>query len=96
MVSKALAADEVEARLRDLPGWSSTRDGKAIARKFRFNDFGAAFAFMTRIALLAEKMDHHPEWSNVYDKVDVVLTTHDAGGVTDRDVAMAKAMEAWA
>lgn len=65
-------------------------------RKFEFKDFNAAFAFMTRVAMLAEKMDHHPEWFNVYNKVDVTLSTHDAGGVTEKDISMAKAMEDWA
>jgi 4a-hydroxytetrahydrobiopterin dehydratase len=78
------------------PGWQRAPERDAITRKFEFKDFNAAFAFMTRVALLAEKMDHHPEWSNVYNKVEVTLTTHDAGGVTDKDIAMAEAMEAWA
>jgi 4a-hydroxytetrahydrobiopterin dehydratase len=65
----------------------------AIARKFEFENFNEAFGFMTRVALLADKMDHHPEWFNVYNKVEVTLSTHDAGGVTDNDIAMAKAME---
>lgn len=77
------------------PGWERVAGRDAIARKFQFKDFNAAFAFMTRVALLAEKMDHHPEWSNVYNKVDVVLTTHDAGGVTAKDIAMAKTMDGW-
>jgi 4a-hydroxytetrahydrobiopterin dehydratase len=78
------------AEWRDVPG----RD--AIARSFVFKTFSDAFAFMTRVALLAEKMDHHPEWSNVYNKVDVTLSTHDAGGITEKDIAMARAMENWA
>jgi 4a-hydroxytetrahydrobiopterin dehydratase len=65
-------------------------------RKFAFKDFNAAFAFMTRVAMLAEKMDHHPEWFNVYNRVEVTLSSHDAGGVTDKDITMAKAMDAWA
>jgi len=65
----------------------------AVSRRFKFPDFSAAFAFMTRVALLAEKLDHHPEWTNVYDTVDIILSTHDAGGVTDKDVALAKAIE---
>jgi len=77
------------------PGWQRKTGPDAIARKFEFKDFSAAFAFMTRVALLAEKMDHHPEWSNVYNKVEVTLTTHDAGGVTAKDIEMAEAMEAW-
>ncbi len=66
----------------------------AIRRSYRFRDFNAAFGFMSRVALTAEKLDHHPEWSNVYNRVDVTLTTHDAGGVTDLDVALATFMDA--
>ena len=84
------------AALKDLPEWRDVPGGDAIARNFAFKDFNEAFAFMTRAALLAEKMDHHPEWSNVYNKVEVTLTTHDAGGVTDKDIAMAKAMDGYA
>lgn len=83
---------EREAALAGLPGWILRKDGLAIERSFRFADFSAAFAFMTRVALLAEKADHHPEWSNVYNRVDVTLTTHDAGGLSQRDVAMAQAI----
>ena len=68
----------------------------AIARKFEFANFNEAFGFMTRVALLAEKMDHHPEWFNVYNKVEVTLSTHDAGGVTQNDIDMATAMDAYA
>ena len=77
--------------LNVLPAWSAP-DGprEAIARKLVFADFNAAFGFMTRVALLADKMDHHPEWSNVYNRVEVLLTTHDADGLTRRDVAMAR------
>lgn len=76
-----------------LSGWSATPGRDAIAKSFRFADFNTAFGFMTRVALMADKMDHHPEWSNVYNKVDVVLTTHDAGIVTDKDVALARFMD---
>jgi 4a-hydroxytetrahydrobiopterin dehydratase len=82
--------------LKDLPKWHDASGRDAITRKFEFKDFNEAFAFMTRAALLAEKMDHHPEWSNVYNKLEVTLATHDAGGVTDNDIAMAKAMEGYA
>lgn len=82
--------------LRDLPEWREAEGRDAIARAFRFKDFNEAFAFMTRVALLAEKMDHHPEWFNVYSRVEVTLTTHGAGGVTQKDIAMAKAMDAYA
>ncbi|HTQ12477.1 MAG TPA: 4a-hydroxytetrahydrobiopterin dehydratase [Rhizomicrobium sp.] len=85
-----------KAALKELPLWREVPSRDAITRRFEFRDFSAAFAFMTRVALLAEKMDHHPEWSNVYNKLDVTLSTHDAGGVTDKDVAMAKAMEDFA
>lgn len=76
-----------------LDGWRvhDTRD--AITKEFRFRDFNAAFSFMARVAMHAEKIDHHPEWWNVYNRVDVTLTTHDAGGVTDKDVAMAHFMD---
>lgn len=90
---------EGEARrkaLSEIPEWREVEGRDAIARKFAFKDFNQAFAFMTRVGLLAEKMDHHPEWSNVYNKVDVVLATHDAGGVTANDIAMARAMDAYA
>jgi 4a-hydroxytetrahydrobiopterin dehydratase len=82
--------------LRDLPRWREVEGRDAIARTFKFGDFNEAFAFMTRAALLAEKMDHHPEWFNVYNRVEVTLSTHDAGGVTDKDIAMAKAMDSYA
>ena len=73
-------------------GWTADLDRPSIRRTFHFKDFSEAFGFMTRVALAAETADHHPEWSNVYNRVDVVLTTHDAGGVTARDVALAKHM----
>ena len=82
--------------LEGLPEWHDVPGRDAIMRKFEFRDFNAAFAFMTRVALLAEKMDHHPEWCNVYNKVDVTLSTHDAGGVTEKDIAMATAMDSYA
>ncbi len=77
--------------LGGLPLWRAhDGDRPAIERKLVFADFNAAFGFMTRVAILADKVDHHPEWSNVYNRVEVLLTTHDAGGVTDRDVKMAR------
>jgi 4a-hydroxytetrahydrobiopterin dehydratase len=82
--------------LKQLPQWRDVPGRDAIQRSFAFADFNEAFAFMTRVALLAEKMDHHPEWSNVYGKLDVTLSTHDAGGITEKDIAMATAMESWA
>jgi 4a-hydroxytetrahydrobiopterin dehydratase len=80
--------------LAALPDWSLRPDGLAIERKFKFADFNEAFGFMARVALLADKQDHHPEWSNVYNRVEIILTTHDAGGLSERDVALAKAIDA--
>ena len=82
---------DVGETLKALPLWRVADDDRpAIARTLKFKDFNAAFGFMTRVALLADKMDHHPEWSNVYNRVEVLLTTHDAGGVTELDVKMAR------
>lgn len=78
--------------LADLKGWSPIEGRDAIHRRFGFKNFSEAWGFMTRVALMAEKMDHHPEWHNVYNRVDVVLTTHDAGGVTEKDIALAAFM----
>ena len=75
-------------------GWTRILGRDAITKSFKFKDFNAAFGWMTRAALIAEKMDHHPEWSNVYNKVEVTLTTHSAGGVTEKDINLAKAMDA--
>ena len=93
---KKLDPSARSAALKEISGWSDVQGRDAITKKFEFKDFNAAFAFMTRSALLAEKMDHHPEWFNVYNKVEVTLSTHDAGGVTDNDIGMAKAMDAYA
>jgi len=84
------------AAMAELSQWKAVEGRDAIVRHFQFKDFSAAFGFMTRVALLAEKMDHHPEWFNVYNKVEVTLTTHDAGGLSQNDVEMARAMEAYA
>ena len=81
------------AALAQLAGWSEVSGRDAIQKTFKFSDFGAAFGWMTRIAIAAEKLDHHPEWSNVYNRVEVVLTTHDAKGGSELDVAMAKIMD---
>ncbi|HJQ56112.1 MAG TPA: 4a-hydroxytetrahydrobiopterin dehydratase [Vineibacter sp.] len=82
-----------EAALKELPKWAKADGGRdAIRRTFRFSDFTAAFGWMTRMALMAEKLDHHPEWFNVYNRVDVTLATHDAGGVTELDVKLASFM----
>ena len=80
------------AALERLPGWSAVEGRDAITRSYRFADFNAAFGFMTRVALVAERMNHHPEWRNVYNRVHVVLTTHDAAGVTALDLELAQAM----
>jgi 4a-hydroxytetrahydrobiopterin dehydratase len=86
--------DEARAQaLATLKGWSVTEGRDAIRKEFRFKDFNEAFGFMTRVALLAEKMDHHPEWFNVYNRVDVTLSTHDANGLTELDVRMATFMD---
>jgi 4a-hydroxytetrahydrobiopterin dehydratase len=85
-----------QAALDGLTGWSPVQGRDAIAKRFVFKDFNQAFGWMARVALLVEKMDHHPEWANVYKTVDVTLSTHDAGGVTELDVALAKAMDAMA
>ncbi len=85
-----LSEEQVQAALGELPEWSLD-DGK-LYRRFEFEDFGAAFAFMIRVALLSERRDHHPEWTNVYNRVDVWLTSHDAGGLTERDTALAEAI----
>jgi 4a-hydroxytetrahydrobiopterin dehydratase len=84
---KKLADDEIGARMRDLPGWSLV--GGKLHRELRFPDFSAAFGFMSRVALAAERMDHHPEWSNVYNRVTIDLETHDAGGLTALDFDLA-------
>jgi 4a-hydroxytetrahydrobiopterin dehydratase len=87
-----LTVEARKAALTELSGWSETPGRDAIARTFTFKDFNEAFGFMSRAALVAEKNDHHPEWKNVYKTVEVVLATHDAGGVTKLDIQLAKAM----
>jgi 4a-hydroxytetrahydrobiopterin dehydratase len=87
---------ERDAALAQLPQWSLRADGLALSREFKFADFSEAFGFMTRVALYAEKADHHPEWSNVWNRVHVTLTTHDAGGLSKRDVTMAQAINSLA
>jgi len=88
-----LGPDARKAALSKLKGWTDVSGRDAITKKFVFKDFNEAFGFMTRVALVAEKMDHHPEWFNVYRMVDVTLATHDAGGVTNLDVQLAEAMD---
>jgi 4a-hydroxytetrahydrobiopterin dehydratase len=88
-----LTAKERERGLSELNGWIYDEPSDAISHDFKFKDFSEAFGFMTRVALLAQAADHHPEWSNVYNKVSITLTTHDAGGLTTKDVALAKAID---
>ena len=93
-MAERLSADARKQALGSIPGWTEVQGRDAIGKTFVFRDFNEAFGFMTRAALVAEKMDHHPEWRNVYKTVEVVLSTHDAGGVTQRDIALATAMNA--
>lgn len=92
-MSGKLTGDARKSALARLKGWSEVTGRDAISKKFVFKDFNQAFGFMSRAALVAEKMDHHPEWFNVYKTVEVTLSTHDAGGLTDRDVTLAEAMD---
>lgn len=89
-----LSTEARASALKELKGWAEVQGRDAIARTFVFKDFNEAFGFMARVALAAEKADHHPEWRNVYKTVEVVLATHDAGGVTARDIDLAKVMNA--
>ncbi len=91
-----LTPASIKEALKELEGWSGDEDGTGIGKSFRFRNFNAAFAFMTRVAMLAEKMNHHPEWFNVYNRIDVRLSTHDAGGVTILDIEMARKMNVYA
>jgi 4a-hydroxytetrahydrobiopterin dehydratase len=88
-VRNKLSAHEAKKRLASLPHWRHDTERDAIVREFIFADFNQAFSFMTQVALAAEKRDHHPEWANVYNRVNIVLTTHDAGGLTQRDFELA-------
>ena len=92
-MSKKLDATARTAALKDLYGWRDDSVKDAIVKTFVFGDFVQAFGFMTKVALVAERMDHHPEWSNVYKTVNVLLTTHDAGGLTMKDIELARAMD---
>ena len=92
-MAQKLNAEARKAALAKLPGWTDVSGRDAITRKFTFKDFNQAFGFMTRVALVAEKMDHHPEWFNVYKTVEVTLSTHDAGGVTELDIKLAETMD---
>ena len=92
-MAERLSAEARKQALGGLAGWSEVQGREAIRKTFVFKDFNEAFGFMARAALVAEKLDHHPEWFNVYNKVEVTLATHDAGGVTERDIALAQAMD---
>lgn len=89
-MGKLKKSQDIESFLKKNAGWKRARGGKALRRIFHFTDFNEAFAFMTRVAMTADVMNHHPEWSNVYNKVDITLTTHDAGGVTAKDFKLAE------
>lgn len=91
---KTLSADERSGLGEKLPEWTLVQGRDAITRSFALKDFSAAFGMMSRIALVAERMDHHPEWSNVWNRLEITLSTHDAGGLTQRDVALAEAIDA--
>jgi 4a-hydroxytetrahydrobiopterin dehydratase len=92
-LGETLAGPRRAEALAALPGWSEVEGRDAIRRSFRFKDFNAAFGFMTRVALAAERMDHHPEWSNVYDRVEITLSSHDVGGLSERDVRLARIID---
>ena len=92
MPGTRLGEEEIAALLRDHPGWQ--RDGDGLRREFRFDDFTEAFGFMTRVALVSEKLFHHPEWSNVYNRVEVRITDHDAGGISTSDRAWIERVDA--
>ena len=92
-MAQKLTAEARKSALAKLSGWSDAAGRDAITKTFTFKDFNQAFGFMTRAALIAEKMDHHPEWFNVYKTVEVTLATHDAGGVTELDITLAEAMD---
>ena len=95
-MAEKISTDERSRALAQLDGWEAAKDREAIVKEYRFSNFSQAFAWMTQVALLAEKMDHHPEWTNVYSRVSVALTTHDAGGITRNDLDMAKQMDLYA
>ena len=95
-MSEQLSGEARSEALASLDGWSEVDGRDAISKSFQFKDFNAAFGWMARVAMVAEKMDHHPEWFNVYRTVDVTLATHDAGGVTEKDIKLAKAMDRFA
>ena len=92
-MSEKLSPEGRAAALADLPGWDAVEGRDAIEKSFQFKEFNAAFGFMTRVALAAEKADHHPEWFNVYNRVDITLASHDVGGVSQRDIDLARFIE---
>ena len=92
-MAEKLSTGDIETALRDLDGWQMTDGRDAISKNFKFANFNAAFAFMSRVAMQAEKMDHHPEWFNVYNRVEVTLATHSADGVTNLDIKLAAFMD---
>lgn len=92
-MAQLLTGEGRDRAMAELSGWNATDGRDAIAKSFRFNDFNQAWGFMSRCALMAERMDHHPEWFNVYNRVDVTLSTHDAGGLTERDIKLAMFMD---
>jgi 4a-hydroxytetrahydrobiopterin dehydratase len=92
-MAEKLTGSARSAALATLKGWSEVNGRNAINKKFSFKDFNEAFGFMARAALIAEKLDHHPEWFNVYNRVEVTLATHDAGGLTERDIKLAQEMD---
>jgi 4a-hydroxytetrahydrobiopterin dehydratase len=94
MTATLLTPEEIDARLASVPEWHPTAEDHALTRGFEFADFSQAFAFMTRVALLAEQHDHHPDWANVYNKVAITLTTHEADGLSERDFRLAAAIDA--
>jgi 4a-hydroxytetrahydrobiopterin dehydratase len=95
-MAEKLEGDARVDAISNLKGWSEVQDRDAIAKKFEFKNFSEAFGWMTRVALAAEKMNHHPEWFNVWNRVEVTLSTHDAGGLTQLDIKLAKKMDALA
>ncbi len=92
-MTQKIAAAQRDATLAEISDWKPAEGRDAITRSFKFADFSQAFGFMTRVALAAEKLDHHPEWSNVWNRVEITLTSHDAGGLTERDVKLAKIID---
>jgi len=92
-MSPVLAGADRAAALASLPGWTERDDGNALFRDFVFRDFAEAFAFMTRVALAAERLEHHPDWTNRWNRVEITLTTHESGGLTERDISLAREID---